>query len=56
MHNSLSLEYMLVYLTSAGSLLTLMRIMYLKREVKASVKQASGSDTLATLLAAPKKA
>lgn len=30
--------------------------MYLKSEVKASVKQAAGSDTPATLLASPKKA
>ena len=56
MYNSLSLEYMLVCLTSAGSSLILMRIMYLKREVKVSVKNASGSDTVATLLAALKKA
>lgn len=56
MYNSLSLEYMLVYLISAGSSLTLTRIMYLKRKANASVKKASGSDTLATLLAALKKA
>lgn len=56
MYNSLSLEYMLLSLTSAGSSLTLTRIRYPKREVKASVKKASGSDTLATFLAAPKKA
>lgn len=55
-YKSLSLECTLVYLTSAGSSLTLTRIMYLKREVKASVKKPSGSDTLATLLAALKKA
>lgn len=56
MYNSLSLEYMLVCLTSGGSSLTLTRIMYLKSEVKASIKQAAGSDTPATLLASPKKA